>query len=301
MRVGVIYHEDFWIKGYPVLKSRVKASFDYMRRLGLLDRENVKVFTPAAAPLELVKKVHTEQHIKMVVDSGYWDIALLSAGSVVLATELLAGDKIDAAFAYVGAAGHHASQEGFWGFCYLNDIAIAIARARELGLERFLIIDIDPHYGDGTRNIFAGDRDVMHVNFYSTSAIAYLDVEENAFTPPRTVKEDFDYKLNKFDIGLPADTEDKLFLREVEEVLGIENIRDFDYSICFIVFGHDSHKDDYGGLELTSSFYPEFARKVREFVEEKKGMTKLCFVLSGGGNVEVAKAAIASVVDVLSS
>ncbi len=299
MRVGIIYHEDFWIKGYPVLKSRVKASFYYMIHTGLLERKNIEVFTPVNAPLELVKKVHTELHIKMVKDAGYWDIALLSAGSVVLATELLVDDKIDGAFAYVGTAGHHAGREGFWGFCYLNDIAISIERARELGLKKFLIIDIDPHYGDGTRNIFLSDENVMHINFYSTSTIAYLDVEEDSFEPPRTVKEDFNYKHNKFDIGMPADTKDEWFLHEIDGMLELENVKNFDCSICYVIFGHDSHKDDYGGLELTSAFYPEFARKIKKFVEQKKA--KLCFVLSGGGNVEVAKAAISDVIDVLSS
>lgn len=299
MRVGVIYHEAFGSYGYPVLKSRVKPSFDYMRSIGLLNRKNIQVFTPVAAPLELVRKVHTEQHIKMVIEASYWDIALLSAGSAVLATELLASDKIDAAFAYVGTAGHHASREGFWGFCYLNDIAIAIERARELGLEKFLIIDIDPHYGDGTRNIFISDLNVLHINFYSTGTIAYLNMEEEAFSPPRTIQENFDYKLNKFDIGLPADTEDRHFLRELDRVLEIEDIKKFECAICFIVFGHDSHKDDYGGLELTSNFYPEFTRKIKKFIEDKKA--KLCFVLSGGANVEVAKAAISGVIQVLSS
>jgi acetoin utilization deacetylase AcuC-like enzyme len=299
MRVGIIYHEAFGREGYLVLKSRVKPSFDYMRKIGLLDRENIQVFTPTPAPLELVKRVHSEQHIKMVVEAGYWNIALLSAGSVVLATELLASDKIDAAFAYVGTAGHHASREGFWGFCYLNDIAIAIERARELKLKKFLILDIDPHYGDGTRNIFISDQNVMHINFYSTGTIAFLDLEQNAFSPPRTIQENFDYKFNKFDIGLPADAEDRHFLRELDRVLEIENVKQFDYSICYIVFGHDSHKNDYGGLELTSNFYPEFASKIKKFVEDRK--RKLCFVLSGGSNVEVAKAAISGVIEVLSS
>jgi hypothetical protein len=54
--------------------------------------------------------------------------------------------------------GHHASADSCWGFCYFNNMAIAIEKLKnEARIEKALVLDIDLHYGDGTVNIL-GDK-----------------------------------------------------------------------------------------------------------------------------------------------
>ena len=71
--------------------------------------------------------------------------------------------------------------------------------------------------------------------------------------------------------------------------------RDFDFQMAFVIFGHDSHQDDYGGFNLTFEAYPRMAQLIMEAVGEKG----LVFVLSGGSCVHVAKRVIPDVIWVL--
>jgi acetoin utilization deacetylase AcuC-like enzyme len=275
MKVAITYHEDFGRDGFSVLKDRIIPSFEALMDLGLVDGEDVQVFKPGPAPMELVEGAHTPGHMERMSTDPYRDVAILSAGSVMMAAELVATGQASSAFAYTGTAGHHASRGSCWGFCYFNDVAIAIARLRQLGLERFLIVDVDPHFGDGTRDFFGNDPDVFHINFHSGTGQKH------------------DPELNNYDIGLGFGASNLAFLSELKSALRLA--RDFDFEICFAIFGHDSHQDDYGGFNLTFDAYPEMALLIKDTVGERG----LVFVLSGGSCAHVAKEAIPDVVRVL--
>jgi acetoin utilization deacetylase AcuC-like enzyme len=78
----------------------------------------------------------------------------------------LAGEP---AFGLIRPPGHHASPNSCWGFCYFNNIAIAIMRAvRTEKIKRALIVDFDLHFGDGTSNTFAGHANVLYYHLGST-------------------------------------------------------------------------------------------------------------------------------------
>ena len=46
------------------------------------------------------------------------------------------------------------------GFCVYNDVALAVAAARDAG-HRVLYIDLDVHHGDGTQALFWDDPQVL--------------------------------------------------------------------------------------------------------------------------------------------
>ena len=272
MQIAVTYHEDFGHYGFVVLRDRVIPSFTCLREY--IKEGKVKVFTPEITDetRRLVEAVHTRDHIEDVRDSGYLSVSMLSVASVVQAAELLAKGEFPAAFAYVGAAGHHASRRGFWGFCYLNDVAAAILKLREMGLKRFLILDVDPHFGDGTRNILGKDADVIHINFDTSTGNR------------------FDKEYNNFDYGLGL-AKDEVFLSAVDEALRPEYV----FDMMIVIFGHDSHAYDYGGFSLTYSAYPELARRVKRYAANRP----LLWVLSGGSEVDVACRVIPDIIGVL--
>jgi acetoin utilization deacetylase AcuC-like enzyme len=275
MLVAITYHENFGKNGFSVLKERIAPSFEKLMQSGLVDGVDVQVFRAKPAPLTLVQRAHTAEHMANMASDPYREVALLSAGSVMMASEMVAKGIAMSAFAYTGTAGHHASRGGCWGFCYFNDVAIAIMRLRELGLERFLIVDVDPHFGDGTRDFFRDDPNVFHINFHSGTG------------------EEHDPEKNNYDIGLTFGASDDRFLGALKSALVLA--RDFDFQIAFVIFGHDSHKDDYGGFNLTFEAYPRMAQMIKEAVGEKG----LVFVLSGGSCVHVAEQAIPDVIRAL--
>lgn len=277
MKVAITYHEDFGRDGFSVLKERIRPSFEALMESGLVDGEDVQVFKASPAPLRLVEQAHTEAHMANMKTDPYREVAILSAGSVMMAAELVATGQAESAFAYTGTAGHHASRGGCWGFCYFNDVAITILGLKEMGLERFLIVDVDPHFGDGTRDFFGKDPNVFHINFNSGTEVKH------------------DPENNNYDIGLSFGANNEHFLGALKNEL--ELARDFDFQIAFVIFGHDSHQDDYGGFNLTFDAYPRMAQMIKEAVDEKgKG---LVFVLSGGSCIHVASRVIPDVVKVL--
>ena len=134
-----------------------------------------------------------------------------------------------------------------------------------MGLQRFLIVDVDPHFGDGTRDFFGDDPIVFHINIHSGTG------------------EEHDPAENNYDIGLDFGASNERFLAALESAL--ELARDFDFQMAFVIFGHDSHQDDYGGFNLTFEAYPRMAQLIMEAVGDRG----LVFVLSGGSCVHVAK------------
>lgn len=273
----IVYHPDFSDHGYPVLKRRIGPAFEELHARGLLGMRGVRVLEPEMPDLKLVEEVHSHSHIRSVRMSGYFDVAMLSAGSVLSGARHTATDKALNAFCFTGAAGHHASAEGFWGFCYLNDVAIAIEQLRAEGLaSRFAILDIDPHFGDGTRDILGMDAEVLHLNFYSGYS---MSSEEG---------------VNNIDFALPHDAADSVFLSSVDKALSAA--ADFQPDLLFVVFGHDNHREDYGGFALSDSVYADFAIRVRDAFPRRA-----CYVLSGGSNADVARVAIGDVVEILAN
>ena len=99
--------------------------------------------------------------------SSYW-----SAQSALAATHaVLAGDR--AAFALCRPPGHHAGADYCGGYCHLNTAAIAAQAARDAGVDRVAILDIDYHHGNGTQDIFWMRGDVFYASVHADPATDY--------------------------------------------------------------------------------------------------------------------------------
>jgi acetoin utilization deacetylase AcuC-like enzyme len=56
-------------------------------------------------------------------------------------------------FSLMRPPGHHATRDHAMGFCYLNNIAIAVLEALATGSKRVAVFDFDVHHGNGTEAI----------------------------------------------------------------------------------------------------------------------------------------------------
>ncbi len=103
-----------------------------------------------------IKRVHGSHHINSIKkDPLLYDISCLAAGGAIMAAEVAMGGE--AAFGLIRPPGHHASPDHCWGFCFFNNIAVALAKLRaEKNIATALILDFDLHFGDGTNAIFTG-------------------------------------------------------------------------------------------------------------------------------------------------
>ncbi len=86
-----------------------------------------------------------------------------SAGGALLAASLTANGGI----VYAPGVGNHHGQPGrASGFCFVNDIALALLRWRELGVRRIAYLDLDAHHGDGVEAAFADDPEVLTISVH---------------------------------------------------------------------------------------------------------------------------------------
>ncbi len=282
VNAGVFYHQDFASHGVVILKNRVEPGFLALNPL--IEAGLLKVFTPriTSEVEELLVRTHFEDHIHDVKKIGYHEVALLSAAGVIQGAEKLASGELKFAFCFVGTAGHHANYHSSWGFCYYNDVAMAVARLNRIGIKRIMVIDIDPHFGDGTRDLLGNDPDLIHINFY---AEPFYDI---------TLYEEYnDLNLNQalqnLDVCISAAGDD-LFLSCLTSSLQYN----WDCEFVIVIFGHDSHSEDYGNFYLSDQAYPEMARQIKKFAAHKP----VLFVLSGGSNPDVARRVIPPLIEV---
>jgi acetoin utilization protein AcuC len=80
--------------------------------------------------------------------------ALLIAGSGLLCGKTVVEGDAKLAVS-LGGGHHHAGKDYGGGFCLFNDVAILVEYLRKKYMfERFLILDHDVHFGNGTSDIY---------------------------------------------------------------------------------------------------------------------------------------------------
>jgi acetoin utilization deacetylase AcuC-like enzyme len=164
----------FRTEKYELLYQRLLAS-------GLAGPHNVCRPTPACrSDLELV---HTPAYVddllahrptartirsEMPISPDVVQAFILGAGGTIAACRTAVQKR---AFAMNLAGGfHHAFPDWAEGFCYINDVAVGVARARADGLAaRVMVVDCDLHQGNGTAYMFREEPDVFTFSIHQES------------------------------------------------------------------------------------------------------------------------------------
>jgi len=187
---------------------------------------------------------------------------LAVAGTLAAARDALEGTNCW----NMGGGYHHASPHESEGFCIYNDIGITLQQLHKEGAatqaDRFIIIDIDAHHGNGNSRTFGDDP---HVDLF--------DIYNNQVYPqtPST--------KSKVDINIPlqSGTKGATYLKELQA--GLAKIT-AGYRIAFVVAGTDViNIDPLGALGLTIDDC--IARDV--MVIERLTNLGIPFVFTGGG------------------
>lgn len=168
-----------------------------------------------------IAAVHTAEHIAQVRREGLYDIAALAAGGAIQAATL---GMSEPCFALIRPPGHHASASRAWGFCYFNNMSIALERLRRDGLIKTAqVLDFDLHFGDGNVNILSGKGYVSICNPQADNRNSYLLEVERFLTGSKVdiigISAGFDHHLE--DWGGLLETEDyRRMGRMVREAAG---------------------------------------------------------------------------------
>merc|ERR1712137_480926 len=98
------------------------------------------------------------------VFDGLFEFCGISAGGSMEGAARINRGKCDIAVNWAGGL-HHAKKSEASGFCYVNDIVLAILELLKKH-ERVLYIDIDIHHGDGVEEAFYATNRVMTASFH---------------------------------------------------------------------------------------------------------------------------------------
>lgn len=166
----IVFHDDF-LQTYT---SDPAASPGRLNHALSLLKGNYSFVVPQPCPEEDVLLIHSGFHLENVRRNRMvYNMALLAAGATIEAAEQAMNGN--PAFALCRPPGHHASPDSCWGFCYFNNVAIAVEKLRREGkVEKVLIIDFDLHFGDGTANAFAGRNDVVYWHVQGRNRISFV-------------------------------------------------------------------------------------------------------------------------------
>jgi acetoin utilization deacetylase AcuC-like enzyme len=143
----VVTHHDF----HEVYTKEPAASPGRIEAVLQVIRPEVALEEAEPAGWDDIEAVHTGDHIGTVTRRGLYKIAVLAAGATIQAALIGLSEPC---FALVRPPGHHASADSSWGFCYFNNMAVALDHLNRHGhIQTAYVLDFDLHYGDGTVNI----------------------------------------------------------------------------------------------------------------------------------------------------
>jgi acetoin utilization deacetylase AcuC-like enzyme len=177
----VIFHPRF----YEVYTSDPAAAVGRMESIVKALEKDFEFVEPGPALERDLERVHGRSHIQDVKrDSLVYEIGLLAAGGAILAAETAFDGQ--PSFGLIRPPGHHASPHSCWGFCYFNNIAIAIKKLiSEEKIKSALVLDFDLHFGDGTSNTFSGSPSVSYFHPEATRREGFLEEVQRSLQSER--------------------------------------------------------------------------------------------------------------------
>ncbi|KAI5121201.1 hypothetical protein M0805_006002 [Coniferiporia weirii] len=190
-RVAYYYDNDVGLfsygLGHPMKPHRMRMTHDLVSAYGMLDK--MQVLRPRRASPENMTAFHTDEYIhflsrvspetagEMTYHSsrflvgednpafeGVFEFCSISAGGSIDAAKRIASGAADIAINWAGGL-HHAKKREASGFCYVNDIVLAILELLRT-FPRVLYIDIDCHHGDGVEEAFYTTDRVLTCSFH---------------------------------------------------------------------------------------------------------------------------------------
>jgi acetoin utilization deacetylase AcuC-like enzyme len=209
--VKVIFHKRF----YEVYTSDPAAAPGRMEPIVKALEGKHELIEPKPALERDLERVHGRAHIQHVkADPLVYEIGCLAAGGAILAAEI--AFESQPAFGLIRPPGHHASPHSCWGFCYFNNIAVAIKRLISDGkIKSALILDFDLHYGDGTAHTFDGSKSVIYFHPEGRDREAFLKEVERGFQTERS------YEIIAISAGFDRHEEDWGGLLKTEDYFTI--------------------------------------------------------------------------------
>jgi acetoin utilization deacetylase AcuC-like enzyme len=215
--------------------------------------------------LELLRSVARPMYLEpnTIASETSYDAALLAAGCAIEAAR-------SGSFALIRPPGHHATPTASFGFCLLNNVAIAARAVQAAGwAERIAIVDFDVHHGNGTQDIFWDDDTVFYASLH----------QFGIFPGSGGPQEQAETTVN---VPLAAGSGDDEWLAGFDEHVA-PAVAAFRPDLVLVSAGFDAHEQEdlyLVDMHVSEAGFRELARRCRELGP------RVAAVLEGGYNLE---------------
>ncbi len=291
----LVYSEELtgveYSDAHPFKPSRAKHMMELLNRYQLISEENQDICKPEPLEENQLLLYHTDEYIRALRDceigdfdlnclnfgigtsdnpvfKGLYDFAVTASGGTSIAARKILDDEARFAFNVLGGF-HHAMSDMASGFCYVNDIVIAIKELLRR-FDRVVYIDIDVHHGDGVQEAF-----------YDSGNVLTVSIHESGYTLfPGT---GFEHEIGKGDgkgysvnIPLMTGSDDEIYLEVFDRILP-PLMDSFRPEVTMLQVGGDTHRDDpLANLNLTSNSYEQVLNSIN-------GLSERIIATGGGG------------------
>jgi len=282
-------------EGHPFRGDRFVNAMKFFQNQGLFRNPEVTLIQPKPATKEDLFRVHDQDYLNLIFslakESRPYDIetpvsptilegALLISGSAILCgkTVLENGAKLAVS---LGGGHHHAGRNYGGGFCLFNDVAVLVEYLRaKHGVERFLILDHDVHFGNGTSDIYYRDPTVLYISLHQDPRTLYPGT---GFVWQIGQDKGEGHNIN---VPLPPGTSDNTYLYALNEIF-VPLAEEFKPQIIIANGGSDPHfADTLGNLALTVKGFFKLAQIVRN-TADRVCDGKLVLMPGSGYNPEI--------------
>ena len=275
-KTGYFTHRDCWKHemgpGHPECPERLDAIEDRLLVTGVGDA--LERYEAPEASLADIELAHGRMHIAALrglsdrLNEELMKASLRAAGAALAATDAVMAGEVENAFCSVRPPGHHACRDKAMGFCFFNNVAVAVKYAlQRYNLQRVAVVDFDVHHGNGTEDILANDPRALMVSIFQHPFYPYSG--------------DHDPAPNMVNVPVPAYTRG-MDIREIIEMMWMPRLEAFKPEMIFVSAGFDGHReDDMGQLGLTEQDYTWITQRVKDVARRySKGRIVSC--LEGG-------------------
>ncbi|CAG9939480.1 unnamed protein product [Clonostachys rosea f. rosea IK726] len=250
----------------------------------------------STAELRDLTKRYDQGRESLYVGGMSHPVARLSTGGAIETCKSVVVGNVKNAFAVIRPPGHHAEFDTPMGFCFFNNVPVAVKVCQQDypdECRKVLILDWDVHHGNGVQNIFYDDPNVLYISLH-----VYQNGHFYPGKPPNPMTPDGGIEHCGIGSGLGRNVNigwhdqgmgDGEYMAAFQKII-MPIAQEFEPDLVVISAGFDAADgDELGGCFVTPSCYAHMTHMLMSLANGK-----LAVCLEGGYNLKaISNSAVA--------